>query len=125
TDAPGFLGGDWSTEGAPTERVGPFVRRPVSRMWTAGSETVASAVHFARTNARAIATLAPATRAQVLDAAAQLAVRHRNEFARLIALELGKPVKDGLGEMDRVADTMNVCAAEARQIGGEVLPVAG
>jgi acyl-CoA reductase-like NAD-dependent aldehyde dehydrogenase len=94
-------------------------------MWTAGSETVASAVHFARTNARAIATLAPATRAQVLDAAAQLAVRHRNEFARLIALELGKPVKDGLGEMDRVADTMNVCAAEARQIGGEVLPVAG
>jgi hypothetical protein len=32
--------------------------------------------------------------------------QHRNDFARLIALELGKPVKDGLGEMDRVADTM-------------------
>src|SRR4029450_2886493 len=37
----------------------------------------------------------------------------------------GKPLRDGLGEMDRVVDTLTVCAAEARQIGGEVLPVAG
>ena len=44
-----------------------------------------------------------------------LARDRRDEFARLIALELGKPVKDGRGEMDRVADTFAVCAAEARQ----------
>ena len=51
--------------------------------------------------------------------------RPRRDRSRLIALELGKPVKDGRGELDRVADTFAVCAAEARQIGGELLPVAG
>jgi acyl-CoA reductase-like NAD-dependent aldehyde dehydrogenase len=40
-------------------------------------------------------------------------------------LELGKPVKDGRGELDRVADTFAVCAAETRRIGGDMLPVAG
>src|SRR4029434_2111710 len=33
--------------------------------------------------------------------------------------------KDGRAELDRVADTFAVCAAEARQIGGDLLPVAG
>jgi acyl-CoA reductase-like NAD-dependent aldehyde dehydrogenase len=72
-----------------------------------------------------VARLAPATRAAILDRAAALAVHHRDAIARLIALELGKPLKDGSGELDRVADTFAVCAAEARQIGGDVLPVAG
>jgi acyl-CoA reductase-like NAD-dependent aldehyde dehydrogenase len=72
-----------------------------------------------------MARLAPAARADILDAAAGLATKRREEFARVIALELGKPLRDGLGELDRVADTFTVCAAEARQIGGEVLPVAG
>ena len=58
-------------------------------------------------------------------AAAAAAAQRRDELARLLALELGKPVKDGRGEIDRVADTFAVCAAEARRIGGEVLPVAG
>ena len=52
-------------------------------------------------------------------------LQRRDDLARLLALELGKPVKDGRGEIDRVADTFAVSAAEARRIGGEVLPVAG
>src|SRR5688572_25054655 len=72
-----------------------------------------------------MARLAPAARAEILDNAARLATQRREEFARLIALELGKPLKDGLGELDRVADTFAICAHEAREIGGDVLPVAG
>ena len=60
-----------------------------------------------------------------LDRAARLAAERRDQLATLLALELGKPVKDGRGEIDRVADTLAVCAAEARRIGGELLPVAG
>src|SRR4051812_28285480 len=72
-----------------------------------------------------MARLAPATRAGILETASRPAGERRAEVARLIALELGKPVKDGLGEMDRVADTFAVGAAEARRIGGDLLPVAG
>jgi acyl-CoA reductase-like NAD-dependent aldehyde dehydrogenase len=123
--APVLLAGRWIGDGPSTERVGPFTRSVVSRARVAEPGDARAAAEYAKGGARVVARLAPAARAAVLDRAAILATRHRDAFARLIALELGKPVKDGRGELDRVADTFAVCAAEARQIGGEVLPVAG
>ncbi|MCO8276150.1 aldehyde dehydrogenase family protein [Actinoplanes sp. TRM 88003] len=125
TPAPALLAGSWIDAGTPADRVGPFTRTVVSRASTAGSGDVRVAAGYARTAARSVARLAPATRATILDRAAALAAEHRDAFARLLALELGKPVRDGRGELDRVADTFAVCAAEARRIGGDVLPVAG
>jgi acyl-CoA reductase-like NAD-dependent aldehyde dehydrogenase len=123
--APAFLAGKWITDGPGAERVGPYQREVVSRARVAQPDEVRMAVRFAHERAPAVAALSPAARAAVLDAAASSAAERRDEFARMIALELGKPVKDGRAEMDRVADTLAVCAAEARQLGGEVLPVAG
>jgi acyl-CoA reductase-like NAD-dependent aldehyde dehydrogenase len=124
-DAPALLGGVWLVEGPTTERVGPYTRSVVSRARVAAEGDVHTAVRHAHSYAKNMARLAPATRAGILAAASRLATEHRAAIARLIALELGKPIKDGLGEMDRVADTFAVCAAEARQIGGDLLPVAG
>jgi acyl-CoA reductase-like NAD-dependent aldehyde dehydrogenase len=123
--APALLGGKWIDDGPVAERIGPFTRTVVSRAVVARPADAATAAEYAKTAARAVGRLAPATRAGILDRAAILAAERRADIARLIALELGKPVKDGLGELDRVADTFAVCAAEARRIGGDVLPVAG
>ena len=123
--APALLGGKWIGDGAMAERTGPFTRTVVSRARVAEPGDVRRAAEYARAGSKAVARLAPATRAGILERAAALATQHRDEFARLIALELGKPVKDGRGELERVADTFAVCAAEARRIGGELLPVAG
>ncbi|MEU7871701.1 aldehyde dehydrogenase family protein [Dactylosporangium sp. NPDC049140] len=123
--APALLAGEWRADGVQAERVGPYVRRVVSRAVLADDQAVRTTVQYAHQSARRMAALAPAARAEVLERAAELAVRHRDAIARLIALELGKPLKDGRGELDRVADTFAVCAAETRRIGGELLPVAG
>jgi acyl-CoA reductase-like NAD-dependent aldehyde dehydrogenase len=123
--AAAFVAGDWVTAGPSRERVGPYVRRPVTSAPVAQPSDVDTVAKYAPGAARRVARLAPAARADVLDAAARLALARRAEFARVIALELGKPLRDGLGELDRVADTFAVCAAEARRIGGDVLPVAG
>jgi acyl-CoA reductase-like NAD-dependent aldehyde dehydrogenase len=123
--APALLGGRWIDDGPAAERIGPYTRAVVSRARVAQPDEVGSAAEYARSGARTVARLAPASRAAILDRAAAAAVRCRADIARLIALELGKPLKDGLGELDRVADTFAVCAAEARRIGGDVLPVAG
>jgi acyl-CoA reductase-like NAD-dependent aldehyde dehydrogenase len=123
--APALVGGKWIDDGPAAERIGPYTRTVVSRARVARPEDVAQAAEYARSAAREVARLAPATRAEILDRAAALATERRAGIARLIALELGKPLKDGLGELDRVADTFAVCAAEARRIGGDVLPVAG
>jgi acyl-CoA reductase-like NAD-dependent aldehyde dehydrogenase len=120
-----LIAGAWTASGAHAERTGPWVRAVVSRARHADPGDVVTARAYARTAARTVGRIAPAARAAVLDRAAGLAGERRAEIARLLALELGKPVKDGLGEMDRVADTFAVAAAEARQIGGDVLPVGG
>jgi acyl-CoA reductase-like NAD-dependent aldehyde dehydrogenase len=123
--APALLAGVWVSDGPVADRVGPYARRVVSRARSArGGDVVVAGAH-GRAVSREVARIAPAARAEILDRAAAIALARRDDFARLIALELGKPVKDGRGEMDRVHDTLTVCAAEARHIGGEMLPVAG
>jgi len=117
--------GVWEFGGPQGDRIGPYVRRVVSRAPQAQPADVAAVRAFARQGAPAVARLAPATRAAILSRAADLARQRRDGLARVLALELGKPVKDGRAEIDRVADTFAVCAAETRQIGGENLPVAG
>ncbi|GGN12306.1 acyl-CoA reductase-like NAD-dependent aldehyde dehydrogenase [Actinoplanes campanulatus] len=120
-----LIAGSWVTSGPRVDRVGPWLRRVVSTARQAGEHDVETALGYAGTGARMVARMSPAARADVLDRAAAEASRRRDDLARLLALELGKPVQDGHGEIDRVADTFAVSAAEARRLGGEVLPVAG
>jgi acyl-CoA reductase-like NAD-dependent aldehyde dehydrogenase len=101
------------------------VRRVVSVAYVADRAMVDEALAYAQRSRAAVERVSPAARADVLERAADLVDAQRDEFARLLALELGKPVKDGRGEMVRVTDTLRVSAAEARRIGGEVLPTAG
>ncbi|WP_042403098.1 aldehyde dehydrogenase family protein [Streptacidiphilus carbonis] len=123
--APALISGVWRHDGSWVDRTGPYIRRTVSRAHATTPEEIDEALAYARASVRTIGALAPASRAAVLERASALALERRDELARLLALELGKPVKDGRGEILRVADTFAVCAAEARRLGGEVLPVAG
>jgi acyl-CoA reductase-like NAD-dependent aldehyde dehydrogenase len=125
TCAPAFVAGEWLRDGPAADRVGPYLRRVVTRAVAAVPDDVTRAVRYAAGAARAVAKVSPAARAEVLDRAARLAAERRDQLAAQLAVELGKPVRDGRGEIDRVADTLAVCAAEARRVGGELLPVAG
>lgn len=48
--------------------------------------------------------------------------RHE-ELARVLAIEVGKPIKDARGEVTRLADTLRIAAEEAVRITGEWLPL--
>ena len=120
-----LIAGEWVVDGPRAERIGPYLGKPVSLARLAEPEDVAAALAYARGAAKTVARLTPAARATILDRAAAATLARGEEFARLLALELGKPLKDGRGEMLRVADTFSVSAAEARNLGGEMLPVAG
>src|SRR5947208_16818315 len=47
----------------------------------------------------------------------------REQFARTMALEAGKPVRTARAEVDRAIFTFSVAAEEAARIGGEYLPL--
>src|SRR5689334_19232987 len=102
--APALLAGEWRSDGPLVERIGPHRREVVSRARVAATGEVGVAAQYAHAARARMARLAPAARAEILDRAATLAQEHAEPIARLIALELGKPVKDGRGELERVAD---------------------
>lgn len=123
--APCLVAGEWRNGGTWVERIGPYVREVVSAARVATKVDVEAALSYAATARSVVERLTPASRAEVLERAAELADARRDEFARMLALELGKPIKDARAEMVRVADTFRISAVEARQVNGEVLPTAG
>lgn len=55
--------------------------------------------------------------------AAQLLLERREEFARILAIEVGKSIRESRGEVDRSAQTLQISAEEAKRIHGEGVPV--
>jgi acyl-CoA reductase-like NAD-dependent aldehyde dehydrogenase len=62
-------------------------------------------------------------RAQILDTAAQRLAARRDEFAEIIAREAAKPIKTARVEAERAVGTFQFAAAEARKLGGEMIPL--
>jgi acyl-CoA reductase-like NAD-dependent aldehyde dehydrogenase len=62
-------------------------------------------------------------RQRILRGIAQRLETHREELARTLALEAGKPIKAARVEVERAAFTFAVAAEEAVRVGGEYLPL--
>src|SRR6266516_1573328 len=62
-------------------------------------------------------------RAEILDRAASMIGVRRKELARLLAREIGKPLKQATVEVDRCVQTLTFSAIEARTLAGRGIPV--
>jgi len=62
-------------------------------------------------------------RADILDKAAARLTARREEFAQIIAKEAAKPIKTARVEAERAVGTFQFAAAEARKLGGEMIPL--
>ncbi|HEY8524074.1 MAG TPA: aldehyde dehydrogenase family protein [Acidimicrobiales bacterium] len=116
------LGCGWTTGPGATSTVRcPYDDARVAEVPELGPDDAARAVETAA--ALAAAPLPLHERAAVLDEAARRLAAHREEAARLIALEAAKPIRTARGEADRAVETLTLSAAEARQLAGEVVPL--
>ncbi|MEO6159201.1 MAG: aldehyde dehydrogenase family protein [Ilumatobacteraceae bacterium] len=62
-------------------------------------------------------------RAKILDTAANRLEERLEEFATIIAKEAAKPIRTARGEAERAVGTFRFAAAEARKLGGEMVPL--
>jgi glyceraldehyde-3-phosphate dehydrogenase (NADP+) len=62
-------------------------------------------------------------RSEILQTVSDELARRRDELARTIALEAGKPIKAASVEVERASFTFRVAAEEARRIYGELVPL--
>src|SRR5713226_2176463 len=117
------LDGQWLTEGEPFEIHSPFDRALVGRGYRATTAHAEAAVRAAQRAFESTKKMPTYERQRILRAISEGIRTRDQEFAQLIALEAGKPIKTARGEVDRAVFTFAVAAEEATRISGEWLPL--
>jgi acyl-CoA reductase-like NAD-dependent aldehyde dehydrogenase len=118
-----LLNGNWHKEGAAIEVRSPYDQSVVATIFQAGRTHVeqaiqASSVAFERTRKMPVFE-----RRQILGSVSEGLRANREDFARTVALEAGKPIKTARVEIDRATFTFAIAAEESSRIYGEWLPL--
>jgi acyl-CoA reductase-like NAD-dependent aldehyde dehydrogenase len=113
---PLHIAGERVADGPTLEVRSPYDDAHVGTVPVVGPDAAQAAVDAA---AEAMASGLPSyQRAEILDRAAAIVRQRRQELARTLALEAGKPVTQALVEVDRAVQTITFSAAEARTLAG-------
>lgn len=99
----------------------PYDHAPVSVIHQATTDHLATAITAAHEAFGQTKRLAAHQRATILRRVAQMLGEQSDEFAQVIALEAGKPIKQARGEVQRAITTFNTAADECSQSHDEVL----
>jgi acyl-CoA reductase-like NAD-dependent aldehyde dehydrogenase len=113
---PLHVAGEAVAGGETLEVRSPFDQQHVGTVPVVGADAARAAVDAA---AAAMAAGLPShERAAILDRAAAIMRDRRQELARTLALEAGKPITQALVEVDRAVQTVTFSAVEARTLAG-------
>ncbi|MBZ5669108.1 MAG: aldehyde dehydrogenase family protein [Acidobacteriia bacterium] len=118
-----FFDGKWQTEGASVELRAPSDRRLLARIVQARREHVEGAIQAASDAFEVTRKLGAYERQRALREVAAGLAQRREEFARTLALEAGKPLKAARVEVDRAVFTFTIAAEESTRIYGDWLPL--
>lgn len=118
-----LVNGRWLTDGQPVEVRSPFDGSVVGVTFRTGREQLEAATQAAVHAFDKTRKMPAYERQRILRAIANGISERKNEFARLMALEAGKPMKAVRQEVDRAILTFSVAAEEATRIYGEYLPL--
>ena len=120
---PILLGGETVETGETYEIASPFDGAPVARVHRAGPKQVEDAIAGAVRAFDETRHLPSWRREEVLIRISVGIAARREELARAIALEAGKPIKVARIEVDRAAFTFRIAAEESKRIYGELVPL--
>lgn len=118
-----FINGKWLMDGREESKVkSPYSNEVIGSQFHATMEDVEAALESAFIAKKAIAEIPAYERAAILRKAADLLDEKKEAFAKLISLELGKPLKNTLDEVSRSVETLQLSGEEAKRLLGETIP---
>ena len=119
-----YIDGKWvdSTNGKSIDVTDPFTGGRISSIPLLEAAQVQAAVDAAARAFPAWARTPARERGKILRKLLDLIILHRDDFARLITLENGKPLKEAYGEVDYGAGFVEVYAEEGARSLGEIIP---
>lgn len=118
-----LVDGRWLTSDDPIEVRSPYDHALVAIIHHAGPDLVEQAIQAAAAAFQTTRKLPSWKRSDVLEKVSAGIQAHREKFARVIALEAGKPINTARAEVDRAIFTFKVAAEETRRIYGEIVPL--
>ena len=118
-----FLDGKWIEAGEPLEVRSPYDQSVIGQVFQGTKEHAEAAIRAAVKAFGTTRRLPAFERQRVLRRVAQTIAERKQEFARTIALEAGKPIRAAKTEVDRAVFTFTVAAEESTRIYGEYLPL--
>lgn len=120
---PFLIGDQWRTTVTTAPVRNPFNGSRVAEVCQAGKAEAEAAVTAAVSGFSAMRRLPAHERAGALGKIAGILTARREEFARTIMTEAGKPISDARREVSRAVQTFTVASEEAKRITGEVVPL--
>src|SRR3954471_7825827 len=118
-----FADGRWHEEGELVEIRAPYDNSLIARVVQGRKEDAEAAIAAAVKAFGTTRRLPAFERQRVLRRISSAMVERKEEFARTLAQEAGKPIKAARIEVDRAIFTFNVAAEESTRIYGEFLPL--
>src|SRR3954463_8108468 len=120
-----FVGGEWiaSTSDSARPIVSPVTGETLAEAPNASSEDVDRAVAAARAAQPRWAALSAWDRAAVCHAIADLIDERREDFARELSLEQGKPyAAEALGDIEETAENFRIAAEDVKRMETAIVP---
>src|SRR3989442_14767672 len=118
-----FLDGKWIEEGDIVEIKAPYDGNVIANVFQGRREHAEAAIKAAVKAFGTTRRLPAFERQRVLRRVAQTISERKQEFARPLAQEAGKPIKAARTEVERAVFTFTVAAEESTRIYGEYLPL--
>ncbi|MED0866656.1 aldehyde dehydrogenase family protein [Bacillus safensis] len=118
-----YINGEWLDTGrVKTDIINPYSGERIGTSYLASSEDIEQALSSAQHAKKQIAGISAIERSKLLTKAATLLEEQKDHFAKLISLELGKPLKNTRDEVSRSIETLAQSAEEANRLIGETIP---
>jgi len=116
-----YLSGKWLEEGTPVEIRSPYDGTPLATVYQGTADHAERAIQSAVRAFGSTRRLPAFERQRVLRSIAQHITSRKEDFARTLAQESGKPLKQARTEVERGIFTFTVAAEETKRIPGEYL----
>lgn len=118
-----FVGGEWLEGEERLEVRNPYNGEVVGRVALGGGDHFEKALSGAMEAFEEMKGLPAYRRAEALGRIVEGLEERREEIARAITLESGKPIRDARVEVGRAINTFTIAMEETKRLGGEVIPL--
>ncbi|MFQ6093437.1 MAG: aldehyde dehydrogenase family protein [bacterium] len=117
-----LIHGEWVDREEKIDVLNPYDNELIDTVPSATAEDMISAIDSAAEGFRINRELPVHRRIEILRATAEIIAERSEEFAKMIATEGSKTIREARKEASRAVQTMTVSAEEARRVLGETIP---